>query len=151
MTITSMRPVESAETASTAVREVQPSPPARRVVRHHARVRSGPRRCDASTEPTLHGSGLSGLTPRGRIVVAVVWLVLVALAAWPVLGRGDAGTVTKTESVRVEVGDTLWQLAQEVDPEGDPRQVVDTIMELNDLRSGGDVHPGDTLTVPVID
>ncbi|WP_216853590.1 LysM peptidoglycan-binding domain-containing protein [Phytoactinopolyspora halotolerans] len=82
-------------------------------------------------------------------MVAALWMVLVALAALPIV-QYVGGTSAEVETVRVEVqpGDTLWQLAREVDPDGDPRAVVDAIMGLNGLTSGADIRPGDTLTVP---
>ncbi|WP_129663293.1 LysM peptidoglycan-binding domain-containing protein [Phytoactinopolyspora endophytica] len=105
-----------------------------------------PRRCATSAPPSMHGSRL---TARGRLVVAVLWLVLIALAAVPFLrAGGGADANVETVPVEVEAGDTLWQLAHEVDPGADPRAVVDAIIDLNGLRSGGDIRPGDTLMVP---
>jgi hypothetical protein len=103
------------------------------------------RGCDAPAAPSLRGSRL---TRRGRLAVTLAWLVLAALAAWPVLGGGSDHT-TETIPVRVEVGDTLWQLAIDAAPGTDPRRVVDEIVKLNGLRDGGDIRPGDTLQIPV--
>jgi hypothetical protein len=43
----------------------------------------------------------------------------------------------------------MWALARSIDSEADPRVVVDTIVELNGLRSGADIRAGDVLLVPV--
>lgn len=105
------------------------------------------RRCTGSVAPTLHGSRL---TRRGRLLVTLMWAALVGVAAVPIVGNGhDVVPDVRTVTVRIESGETLWQVAREADPTGDPRQVVDAIVELNDLRSGSDVRPGDTLRVPV--
>ena len=91
------------------------------------------------------------LTRRGRLVVTV--LVLVALSALLVAGAASvsARTTAAAEPATVEVvvqpGQTLWELAEEVAPEADPREVVHAIRELNGL-SGSSVLPGQPLTVP---
>lgn len=149
------RPVELVGTATTTRREVLPestdpggSGVRVRPVVHRRRRHGAPRRCDTSAAPTLHGSRL---TRRGRVLVAVAWLVLVALVVWPIVQGQESDLGSRTAPVRVQAGDTLWQLAQEIDPGGDARRIVDAIMELNGLHSGGDIRPGDTLRVPVVD
>jgi hypothetical protein len=42
----------------------------------------------------------------------------------------------------------VWALARSIDSTADPRALVDTIVELNGLRSGADIRPGDVLLVP---
>lgn len=125
--------------------------PRGRVVTYPRRPATRPRAvaCEQSHAPDLHGSRL---TPRGRLVVAMLWVVLAAAAASAVLlprtGTTDVGKV-ETTTVVVEAGDTMWGLARSIDAEADPRAVIDTIVELNGLRSGADIRPGDVLLVPV--
>jgi nucleoid-associated protein YgaU len=128
--------------AASSVRVVRPT---RRAVGYERHAR-GPVACDGSFPPDLHGSRL---TSRGRVVVAVVWLLMAAVAAFPLFRSDDVQRpVTTTTTIVVEPGDTLWTLADEIDPAADPRTVVDAIVELNGLRSGGDIYPGDLLVIP---
>ncbi|GAA3230031.1 LysM peptidoglycan-binding domain-containing protein [Actinocorallia longicatena] len=87
------------------------------------------------------------LTRRGRIVV-------VAFAALAVLGLGVGGRAafaggpsSARESVVVEPGDTLWDIAVAAEPRKDPRLVVARIVDLNHL-SGVVVEPGQRLVLP---
>lgn len=84
-----------------------------------------------------------------RVAAAVV--VLVFATAIVQLGRigfagGDpvAGSPSTIGARHVvKRGDTLWELAQAVDPTADPRDVVDQIIELN--RDGRAVDPSGLL------
>ena len=51
------------------------------------------------------------------------------------------------QSVTVESGQSLWAIAQTVAPSADPREVIDSIMRLNQLSSY-DVVPGQELAIP---
>ncbi|HJU96852.1 MAG TPA: LysM peptidoglycan-binding domain-containing protein [Jiangellaceae bacterium] len=119
------------------------------------RVDAGPPRvrpralpCERSYAADLHGSRLSA---RGRVLVALLWVVLAAAAAFaflrPGVGSTDVGQI-ETTTVVIEAGDTVWALARSIDSGADPRALVDTIVELNGLRSGADIRPGDVLLVP---
>ena len=46
----------------------------------------------------------------------------------------------------VQPGDTLWQLARQADPESDPRNVVDRLIQVNEL-DGGRIIPGQELVL----
>jgi nucleoid-associated protein YgaU len=83
-------------------------------------------------------------------VAAAAWLLLAVVAAVPVIrtAGGETDRPPATTTIEVEPGDTLWALAGEIDPVADPRTVVGTIVELNGLRSGADIQPGDVLVVP---
>ncbi|WP_205730051.1 LysM peptidoglycan-binding domain-containing protein [Blastococcus sp. TF02-8] len=91
------------------------------------------------------------LTARGRRLVAVLGLAaavgLVALGD-ALGGEGEDGlALMGTSSVVVERGDTLWGIAQAVAGDGDVREVVDRIVELNGLQ-GGEIEPGQVLSLP---
>ena len=84
-------------------------------------------------------------------------LPLLTLAALIVLGAisffgpaasasGENASVTQTVLV-VKHGETLWDIAQAVDPQGDTRDTVVRIMELNSLTSTS-VDAGQRLEIP---
>ena len=52
------------------------------------------------------------------------------------------------EYVSIAPGQSLWQLAEQVAPQADPREVVADILSLNQLRSA-DVQPGQELAIPL--
>jgi len=99
------------------------------------------------------------LTRRGRVVIAALitaGVVLVAALAWL------AGTVTaqaagsgapasavyhSLRSVVVQPGESLWAIAARADPSGDPRNVMQEIIDINALR-GTSVQPGQRLWLP---
>jgi LysM domain len=95
------------------------------------------------------------LTRRGRVVLGL--LVVVALAL-PVLGllrlvEGTAAAGTSGSgkqaltTVVVKQGQTMWQLAESVDPQGDPRDMVLRIEQINAM-SNTSLVAGQTLLVP---
>jgi LysM repeat protein len=49
--------------------------------------------------------------------------------------------------VTVLAGDTLWTIAESVDPHSDPRDVVASIMNLNQLANAA-LQPGQELAIP---
>lgn len=102
--------------------------------------------CDRSYEADLHGSRL---TRRGKMVVGAIWLVFAAAIVLMVSRPAEVPIPAETATVTVKSGDTLWALADDLAPDDDPRVTVDQIIELNGLRSAGDIHPGDLLVVPV--
>jgi len=95
------------------------------------------------------------LTRRGRRVVAgLAALPAVAgIVAALVVGGGaafaarDAGAPVHFRTVTVEPGQSLWSVAEEVAPQADPRDVVDSIVRLNAL-DGVTVDPGQELAIP---
>jgi len=91
---------------------------------------------------------------RRLMVVAVVTALLIGLASMlSQPSAGDAGssvansTVASGESVTVVVapGDTLWAIANDVNPNGNTRALVD---QLVDLAGSASLQPGQTLTIP---
>jgi hypothetical protein len=86
--------------------------------------------------------------------LSLVWVLVAASAACvAVVGLGLlAGSVepsvpAETTVVRVQPGESLWELAGRVAPDSDAAAVVERIRELNGVE--GAVHPGQPLTVPV--
>ncbi|MCT1367903.1 LysM peptidoglycan-binding domain-containing protein [uncultured Kocuria sp.] len=103
-------------------------------------------------------SGHLTLTRRGRFLfiglptiamtlcVAAVVMLFLASAAATASGSSEG---RGTETVVVGSGETLWEIASEVDPGGDTRKIISQIDDLNDLTSGN-LNPGQRLIVPVI-
>ena len=92
------------------------------------------------------------LTPRGRVVLGLI-LTLVAIFAWVLFGSGTADAAGSssgpaTSVVVVQPGENLWSIAQNVDPQGDPRDLVIRIRDINALGSQH-VFPGQSLIVPI--
>lgn len=92
------------------------------------------------------------LTTRGRIVLGLT-LTFLALLAWVVLGSGTADASAQTDGaatavVVVQPGESLWSIAQSIDPGSDPRDLVLRIRELNELGAAH-VFPGQSLIVPL--
>jgi len=93
------------------------------------------------------------LTTRGRVVLTLLALVPLLVAAL-VFGLGSGGAVAGSEPgtgsfeyVTVDLGQSLWSVAQQVAPAADPRDVIAEIMKLNGLSSS-DVTPGQQLAIP---
>jgi LysM domain-containing protein len=99
------------------------------------------------------------LTRRGRIVVAALiaaGVLLVVAFAW-LAGTARAGAAGggprpsavyhSLRSVVVHPGESLWAIALRADPAGDPRNVIQQIIDLNALR-GTSVQPGQRLWLP---
>ena len=93
------------------------------------------------------------LTKRGRVALAVLAatpLVVVALVV--ALNSGAAvasrsGAQPAFEYTTVDSGQSLWQLAEEIAPAADPREVILQVMRLNQLTSS-DVFAGQELAIP---
>lgn len=92
------------------------------------------------------------LTRRGRLVLVVLvaamafaLLSLVQVAAQAGDGSGDAGAAGTAWVV--QPGETLWVIAERVDPGTDPRETVARIVAMNDLPSAS-VVAGQELVVP---
>lgn len=93
------------------------------------------------------------LTRRGRIVfttLAAIPLVVGALIF--VLGGGIAVATggaarVQFEYVTIHTGQSLWQLAERIAPEADPRDFIADIVSLNRLEADS-VQPGQRLAIP---
>src|SRR6516165_8862400 len=99
------------------------------------------------------------LTRRGRIAVATLitaGVVLVAALAWlagttraEAAGSGSPASAVyhSLRSVVVQPGESLWTIATQADPAGDPRTVMQEIVDINALH-GTSVQPGQRLWLP---
>jgi LysM domain len=92
------------------------------------------------------------LTRRGRVVLVVLLALLAAVLALGIDAAGsmastDSSTATQYETVIVQPGDTLWELARDLAPGDDPRETVQRLLDLNGLSSPV-IVPGQELAVP---
>jgi LysM repeat protein len=92
------------------------------------------------------------LTRRGRIVLTLVIVVpLVIAALFAIVNSGGAVASSSAGSslhyVTVQGGETLWQLAGDIAPKADPREVVSDIVHLNQLASS-DLQAGQRIAIP---
>ena len=94
------------------------------------------------------------ITRRGYallILVVAAPLVIVAFGLAVNGGAASAGADVSSatfEHVTVHPGESLWQLASEIAPSSDPRDVVSDLAQLNRLASA-EVQPGQILAVPL--
>lgn len=121
--------------------------------RRTAPTRPVVRRQAPSARPaTRVGSATSvRLTARGRMVILFV-VIAPAFAAFAFLG-GPAVSTGETHhaaahTVVVGSGETLWDIAQRIAPDQDPRTVISEIVDLNALSDAGSIRIGQELYVP---
>ncbi|MCL2454348.1 MAG: LysM peptidoglycan-binding domain-containing protein [Micrococcales bacterium] len=92
------------------------------------------------------------LTTRGRVVLALLALVVIAVPLWFGARAAQAeGPLTAPQVERhvVEPGDTLWQIASSVAAPGeDVRDVVRQLVRLNNLPGSG-LLAGQVIVIPV--
>lgn len=92
------------------------------------------------------------LTKRGRrVFTTLAALPLVIAAGAFVLNGGMANASGEAsnapiEYVTVEAGQTMWQLAEEIAPTADPRDVISDFAAYNQM--GGSIQPGQRLAIP---
>ncbi|MBF4619045.1 hypothetical protein ITJ44_13270 [Clavibacter sp. VKM Ac-2873] len=93
------------------------------------------------------------ITRRGRAVLTALVAVPLALGVGLVALNGGAAVASKDASgttfeyVTVASGQSLWDLAEEIAPSADPRDVIASVVDLNRLPSS-DVAAGQQLAVP---
>jgi LysM repeat protein len=96
------------------------------------------------------------LTRRGRVVVTTLAAVPVLLGVGlAVLNGGQAsagdaqgsGGAARFDTVTIQPGETLWQLAEETAPNADPRDFVQDVVSLNALDGAG-LQAGQQLAIP---
>ena len=103
-----------------------------------------------STQPVhLASSGLK-LTVRGRRVVALLALLPIFVAFLLIGTRAAQADATgpTTAVVKVEAGQSLWDVAVAIAPNEDPRSTIWTIKALNGLETS-EVQEGQGLIIPV--
>ena len=94
------------------------------------------------------------ITRRGHVLVTLVVTAPLVVAAFGFAlngGGASAGADVSSvafEHVTVQPGESLWQLAGEIAPSHDPREVVSDLVQLNQLGSA-EVQPGQSLAVPL--
>lgn len=103
------------------------------------------------------GSSDLRLTRRGRLllvgvptmagVLAAAALLIVLIAPSHVVAGTEPAQGPGVESVTVQPGQSLWEVAQQAEPQRDTRDVVLQIVELNDLDSAR-VDSGQEVLVP---
>jgi len=89
------------------------------------------------------------ITRRGRLALtaAVALPVLAASIFWASPGALAGSTSGEPEVYTVLAGESLWDIAEMIAPEEDPRAVIDQIRSANGLSSA-EVFPGDRLILP---
>lgn len=95
------------------------------------------------------------LTRRGRVVFGTLGAlaVLAAFAMIALLGGTQAFASAEESNaefgyVVVQPGASLWQIAAELDPSSDPRDLVAEIVRLNQLNGSG-IDAGQPIAVPL--
>lgn len=93
------------------------------------------------------------LTKRGRVVFTTLAAIPLVIGV-AVVGLSAGGAAANTEAagaaftyITVDPGESLWQLAESIAPDADPRDVIAEIMNLNQLSTAG-VEPGQRLAIP---
>jgi LysM repeat protein len=129
-----------------------PQIPAQRARIKQPRIKGGTTRPVPRSAAAAPRPGSVRLTRRGRIVVVLLLLGLVLGAFVAFSGQsiatGEAGAPIPTRTVVVGEGDTLWEIAAEVAEDGDIREAVHQIEQLNSL-SGPALVVGQEIAVPV--
>lgn len=93
------------------------------------------------------------LTTRGRVVLSSLAALPVAIALFLMTLNGGGATATSNHAtgdfdyVTVMAGQTMWQLALELDPTADPRDIIHDILNLNQLNNA-QIYPGQRLAIP---
>ncbi len=112
-------------------------------------------RVDGTAQPDgAQGTSRLRITRRGYALMTIVIAVPLAIAAFgiAVSSGGAAATVDSSsvpfQQVTVQTGESLWQLAGQIAPTADPRDVVADIVQLNQLSSAV-VQPGQSLAIPL--
>jgi hypothetical protein len=104
----------------------------------------------SSAKPAVPANSGVKLTVRGRRVVALLALLPIVLAFLLIGTRAAQADPTgpTTAVIKVEAGQSLWDVAVAIAPNEDPRATIWTIKALNGLEKS-EVQAGQALTVPV--
>jgi len=94
------------------------------------------------------------LTRRGRIVLTTAAAIPVVLGALLFAVNGGGAVATDSSSgatfdyITVSEGESLWQIAGEVAPNADPREVISDIVHLNQLPTS-EIQAGARIAIPL--
>jgi len=80
-------------------------------------------------------------------LVLTAWLGFEALAGPPGVsgGASSASTAAPPATIVVAPGDTFWSIASRIEPQGDPRPLIDRLVA---AHGGGVLHAGEHLPLP---
>ena len=93
------------------------------------------------------------ITARGQaVLVSFVAIVLALVVGFFTFGTTGANAATESgvndfTYVSIHAGETLWDIASELDPNADPRDLIAEIVQLNALE-GSDVEVGQRIALP---
>ena len=94
------------------------------------------------------------ITRRGRLVLVALVVALafavISLGQAALSPQAQAGSETSSDASRtwvVQPNETLWSIAEQVDPDADPRETVARIVSMNDLPDSA-VLVGQEIHVP---
>jgi hypothetical protein len=107
--------------------------------------------------PSLPAPARLRLTRRGRVVLtlgaavtaSLAWLAAASGAQAAGHGMSPAAASHAVSRIVVQPGQTLWSIATQADPRGDPRLVIQRIIAANKL-AGGSIVAGQHLVIPHI-
>ena len=95
------------------------------------------------------------ITRRGKVALAVLLSIptvaligTMALSSAPAVANADSSSY-EFEYVTVAAGESLWDVAERIAPQADPRDVIADIERLNGLESSG-VQAGESLAIPAV-
>ncbi|MDQ1550427.1 MAG: hypothetical protein QOD27_2085 [Microbacteriaceae bacterium] len=120
---------------------------------HFGTQHSDPHRADSHRVGTQAAGTHLRLTKRGRRVLTVLAAVPVVIGALIFTLNGGMATATdvagstKFHYVTISAGESLWQLAGQIAPSADPRDVISDVVHLNQLAST-DLQAGQRLAIP---
>jgi nucleoid-associated protein YgaU len=83
------------------------------------------------------------------VVALMAALTFVSVAYGAASNASESPGAPTTRSVVVRSGQTLWSLAGQALPGIDPREAVSLVAGLNGLGTGAQLHPGQSLRIPL--
>lgn len=95
------------------------------------------------------------LTRKGRLLLSgLSFMAMLAISAFSLFGLATASAKASNETsnssttqIVVAPGETLWTIAARINPENDPRAVIEDIKALNVIE-GANVYAGQVLLIP---
>ncbi|MGO1435544.1 MAG: LysM peptidoglycan-binding domain-containing protein [Canibacter sp.] len=108
-----------------------------------------------STTASPQASSKLRLTRRGRLVFGAIGAIAIAgvIAGGALLGPASAEATSVSSSssfgyVLPAYGDSLWSIAERLDPNSDPRDLVYELVQLNNLPSSA-LQANEAIAVPL--